>query len=183
MGRTRYGEGRLPILEPLLAHSVFALSCTVFRTAALRRSGLVDPDGQGNAIFDINLFLRLGERGEQAYYLPECLASYRIHDDRLTVSEERGGLNARLLQTFMTILERRRFSGRAETERRRHLSAAYHNYAVLCYLRRDRAGMYTYLLKSVRTRPGRWQNWAYVLLGVFPFLLRPVLVMRGARPV
>jgi glycosyltransferase involved in cell wall biosynthesis len=181
MGRTRYPEGRLPMLEPLLAHSVFALSCTVFRTAALQRSGLVDPDGQGNTIFDINLFLRLGERGEQAYYLPEPLAAYRIHEDRLTVSEERGGLNARLLETFMTVLERRRFSGRAEKERRRHLAAAYHNYGVLCYLRGDRAGMYRYLVKCLRTRPGRWQNWAYVLLGAFPIFLKPLLAFRGAR--
>jgi glycosyltransferase involved in cell wall biosynthesis len=183
MGRTRYPEGRLPILEPLLTHSVFALSCTVFRTAALQRSGLVDPDGQGNAVFDINLFLRLGERAERAYYLPESLAGYRIHGDRLTVTEERGGLNARLLETFMTILERRRFSGRAEKERRRHLSAAYHNYAVLCYLRRDRAGMYGYLFKCLRTRPGRWQSWGYLVLGTFPFLLRPLLALRGVRPI
>ncbi len=180
MGRNRYAEGRLRILEPLLQDSLFALSSTVFRAAALRRSGLVDAECQGNTIFDINLFLRLGERGEEAYYLPEPLAAYRIHDDRLTASEERGGFNARLLETFMLVLEKRRFSGRAEQERRRHLSAAYHNYAIICYLRHDRGAFYRYLQKSIRTSPRRWRNWTYLAFALFPFLIRPVFSSRVA---
>ena len=183
MGRDIYPEGRLRILEPLLKDSLFALSCTVFRTAALRRSGLVDSECHGNAVFDINLFMRLGERGEQAYYLPEPLAAYRIHDDRLSVSEERGGFNPRLLETLITVLEKRRFSGRAEKERRRQLAAAYHNYAILCYLRHDAARMYQYLWKCVSTRPGRWKNWAYLTFAVFPFLIKPVFGSRvTAKP-
>ena len=178
MGRGRYPEGRLRILEPLLRHSLFALSSTVFRTAALRGSGLVDAECHGNAVFDINLFLRLGERGAQAYYLPEALAAYRIHDDRLSVSEERGGFNPRLLETLMTVLEKRRFSGRAERERRRQLAAAYHNYAIICYLRHDTAGMYRYLWQCVTTTPGRWKNWAYLGFAVFPFLIKPVFGSR-----
>jgi glycosyltransferase involved in cell wall biosynthesis len=174
MGRGRYPGGRLRILEPLLKDSLFGLSSTVFRTAALRRSGLVDPEFHGNAIFDINVFLRLGERDEAAYYLPEPLAAYRIHDDRLSITEERGGFNPRLLETFMALLEKRRFSGVAERERRRLLSAAYHNYAIVRYLRLDRVGLYRYLGKSVRTSPGRWKNWAYVLFAVLPFLIKPV---------
>jgi glycosyltransferase involved in cell wall biosynthesis len=178
MGRDRYPEGRLPILEPLLTHSLFALSSTVFRSAALERSGLVDPGLQGNAIFDINLFLRLGERNEAAYYLPEALAAYRIHEDRLTVSEERGGLNGRLLETFIAVLEKRHFSGRAERERRRHLSAAYRNYAVICYLRHDPAGFYRHLRKCVTTSPWRYQSWASLGFAAFPFLVRPVFGSR-----
>ena len=179
MGRNRYGEGRLRILEPLLKDSLFALSSTVFRRPALQRSGLVDADCHGNTIFDINLFLRLGERDGEAYYLPEPLAAYRIHDDRLTVSEERGGFNARLLETFMRVLEHRKFSGPAERERRRHLSAAYHNYAILCYLRDDRAGMYRHLGKCITTSPGRWRNWAYLSFALCPFLIKPVFSARG----
>jgi glycosyltransferase involved in cell wall biosynthesis len=178
MGRDRYREGRLHILEPLLRDSLFALSCTVFRTATLQRSGLVDAECHGNAVFDINLFLRLGERDEAAYYLPQALAAYRIHDDRLSVTEERGGFNPRLLETLMAVLAQRRFSGRAEKERRRQLAAAYHNYAVICYLRHDTAGMYKYLWRCVSTRPGRWQNWAYVIFAVFPFLIKPVFGSR-----
>ena len=178
MGRDRYSEGRLRILEPLLTHSVFALSSTVFRTAALHGSGLVDADCHGNAVFDINVFLRLGERNAEAYYLPQPLAAYRIHDARLSVSEERGGFNPRLLETFMTVLEKRRFSGSAEKERRRLLAAAYHNYAIICYMQRDTAGMYHYLRKCITTRPGRWKNWAYLTFAVFPFLIKPVF---GAR--
>ena len=174
MGRRRYPEGRVRILEPLLKDSLFGLSSTVFRAVALRRSGLVDPEFHGNAIFDINLFLRLGERDEIAYYLPEPLAAYRIHDDRLTITEERGGFNPRLLETFMALLEKRRFSGVAERERRRLLSAVYHNYAIVRYLALDRTGLYRYLAKCLRTSPGRWKNWAYILFAIFPFLIKPV---------
>lgn len=178
MGRSRYPEGRLPILEPLLSNSLFALSSTVFRTDALRRSGLVDAECHGNAGFDINLFLRLGERQWEAYYLPDTLAAYRVHDDRLTVSEERGGFNPRLLETLMKVLEKRRFSGRAEKERRRQLAAVYHNYAITSYFRRDTTGMYRYLHKCVRTSPGRWRNWMYLTFAVFPFLIKPVFGSR-----
>lgn len=180
MGRERHPEGRLRILEPLLAHSLFALSSTVFRSSALERSGLVDPGLQGNAIFDINLFLRLGERDEVAYYIPEPLAAYRIHEERLTVSEERGGLNARLLETFIAVLEKRRFSGRAERERRRHLSAAYHNYAVICYLRNEPVRFRRFLRKCVAASPWRLQSWAYLGFAAFPFLIRPLFASRAS---
>lgn len=183
MGRDRYREGRLRILEPLLRNSLFALSSTVFRSEALRRCGLVDADCHGNAVFDINLFLRLGERDEVAYYVPEPLAAYRIHDCRLTTSEERGGFNPRLLETLMAVLEKRRFSGQAEKERRRQLSAIYHNYAIICGVRHDTLGMYRYLRKCILTRPGRWRNWLYLTLGVFPFLIKPVFGSRvGSVP-
>jgi len=179
MGRDRYLEGRLRILEPLLRDSLFGLSSTVFRTAALQRSSLVDPDCHGNAVFDINLFLRLGERGEVAYYLPEALAAYRIHDDRLSITEEREGFNPRLLETLIAILERRQFAGTAERERRRQLSAAYHNYAITCHLRHDFARMYQYMWKCIRTSPRCWRNWVYLILAAFPFLIRPAMRLRG----
>ena len=179
MGRDRHPEGRLRILEPLLRDSLFGLSSTVFRTAALRRSSLVDPDCHGNAAFDINLFLRLGERDEVGYYLPEQLAAYRIHDDRLSVTEEREGFNPRLLETLMTVLEKRRFSGTAERERRRHLSAVYHNYAILCHVRRDQRGLYRYMWKCIATSPRQWKNWGYLTLAALPFLIKPVFRLRG----
>lgn len=182
MGRDRYPEGRLRILEPLLTHSLFALSCTVFRTASLQRSGLVDPECHGNSIFDINLFLRLGERDEHAYYLPEMLADYRVHGDRLTNTEERGGFNPRLLETLMAVLEKRRFSGIAERERRRQMSAVYHNYAMVCALRHDRSGLYRYLGKCLRMRPDRWQNWGYLGFAVAPFLVKPMFGARADFP-
>ncbi|MBP1688283.1 MAG: hypothetical protein H6Q33_4426 [Deltaproteobacteria bacterium] len=178
MGRDRYPEGRLRVLGPLLKDSLFALSSTVFRTSALQRSGLVDAECHGNAVFDINLFLRLGEHNANAYYLPEPLAAYRIHDCRLTTSEERGGFNPRLLETLMVVLEKRRFSGRPETERRRQLSAVYHNYAIICYLRHDIPGMYRYLRKCMLTSPGRWRNWLYLTFAVFPCLIKPVFGSR-----
>jgi glycosyltransferase involved in cell wall biosynthesis len=180
MGRDRHPEGRLRILEPLLDHSLFALSSSVFRTAALEGSGLVDEGLQGNAIFDINLFLRLGERDECAWYLPEPLAAYRVHEDRLTESEERGGLNGRLLENFMAVLEARRFSGSAERERRRQLSAAYHNYAVIRYLQGDVRGFRRFLKKCVATSPWRLQSWAYFSFAALPFLVRPIFGSRVA---
>src|SRR5262249_1823578 len=41
-----------------------------------------------------------------------------VHDERLTITEEQGGVNPRLVRAFMALLEKRRFSGVAEQERR-----------------------------------------------------------------
>lgn len=175
MGRDRYAEGKVEILEALLTHSFFTLSSTVFRSAAVGRSSLVDADLEGNGLFDMNMFIRLGERNEPAYYLAEPLAAYRIHDFRLTVSEYGAGFNARMLETFMPLLERRRFTGKAETERRRNLASAYHNYAVVCYFRKQYRGMYRYLVRCVSENPRSWKNWAFCALGVLcPFLFTPL---------
>jgi hypothetical protein len=175
MGRDRYAQGKVEILEPLLTHSFFTLSSTVFRSDAVRRASLVDADLNGNGIFDMNMFMRLGERNEHAYYLAEPLAAYRIHDVRLTVSEYGAGFNARMLETFISLLDRRRFSGKAEVQRRRHLASAYHNYAVVCYFRKQYGGMYRYLAKCISLNPRSWENWAFGAFGVFcPFLFTPV---------
>ncbi len=178
MGRDRYPEGRLHILEPFLAHGFFTLSSTVFRASVLRRSSLVDPEYEGNFNFDINLFLRLGERNEVAYYLPEPLAAYRIHPATISASWATG-FNASVVETFMSMLEKRGFSGRAEQERKRNLSSAYHNYAIICYFKKDMRGMYRYLGKCIHENPWGWKNWMYcALVLLFPFLIKPIFKHR-----
>lgn len=177
-GKDSYPEGRLHILEPFLTHGFFTLSSTVFRTAALIRSSLVDPEYEGNFNFDINLFLRLGERNEVAYYLPEPLAAYRIHPSTISATWATG-LNASVVETFMSMLEKRRFTGKAEQERKRNLSSAYHNYAIIFYFRKDIRGMYRYLGKCIRENPRSWKNWGYcVLILFFPFLIPPIFKKR-----
>lgn len=175
MGRDGHREGPMSILEPLFGSSFFTFSSTLFRTEALSRSSFVDPEWRGNGLIDLNVFLRLGERGERAYYLPEYLAAYRIHEVRLSVTEYSEGLNGRLLEVFMGMLERRRFSGRPELERRRHLAASYHNYAIVSYFRQDWKKMYRYVGKCLLENPVSLKNWAFAgFIVFFPFLIGPV---------
>jgi glycosyltransferase involved in cell wall biosynthesis len=174
MGRERYPEGRLHILEPFLTYGFFTLSSTVFRTSVLRHVSLVDPEYEGNFNFDINLFLRLGEKTAVAYYLPEPLAAYRIHP--MTISATWAtGFNARVVETFMNMFEKRSFSGKAEQQRKRQLASAYHNYAIVSYFKKDLGAMYRYLGKCIHKNLWSWKNWVYCFFILFlPFLIKPV---------
>lgn len=182
MGRNGHPEGTLSILEPLLRTSFFTLSSTLFRTNALKRSSFVDAECRGNGLIDLNIFMRLGERGEKAYYLPTLLGAYRIHQKRLTVTEYCNGLNGNLLEVFMGMMERRRFSGQAERLRKRQLAASYHNYAIVSYFRRNWRNMYKYVGKCLRENPKSSKNWAFAVFILFlPFLITPVFRRRVAQ--
>jgi hypothetical protein len=177
MGREGHPGGRVPILEPLLEiMGFFTLSSSLFRSSAVARSGVADPECNGNGLFDLNLFIRLGDNYERAYFLPEPLAAYRIHQaTQLSGAEYAGGFRGRLVEVFVGILERRRYEGRVERARRRILAAAYHNMAIISYFRGDRRGMYRYVFRSVAENPRGWRNWCYWgLVVAAPFLIGPV---------
>jgi glycosyltransferase involved in cell wall biosynthesis len=172
--RGRYPEGKIDILNPLFSCGHSPISGTVFRLSALKESSLVDPDCEGNYPFEFNVFLRLGERGKSAYYLPRELIGFRFHQKSLRATEVTG-FNKGMVETTIKLLERRRFSGVAELRRRKALAFNYRNYAIICFVAESWRGSFRYLMRAIGLNPFSWRNWAFTFLTLFcPFLVKPV---------
>ena len=178
-GRDRFPEGRLDdLLDPLLRFGLFSISGSVFRTAALRDSALVDPDLGGSYPFEFNVFLRVAERGWPAFYTPRPLLAYRWHHDSMRAAEK-PSFHKEMTANLITLVERRRFSGPAERRRRRLLSFNHRNYAIVSYLDGARLQSYRHLARAVRLNPWSPKIWAYVFLRAFlPFLIGPLFGSR-----
>ncbi len=171
-GRTRYPDGPIPILGPLLRYGFVPISGTVFRSAALRGSGFVDQDCHGNYPFELNVFLRLGERKESAYFTRQQLLGFRIHDGALR-NTMRLRFNEHVVSTMLKLLERRRFTGRNERLRRKMVSYSSRNYAAIHLARGEMKRCYAYLLRALRLNPLSYRNWTYSFGALLlPFLLR-----------
>lgn len=176
--RTGRPEGPIPVLEPLLESGFIPISGTFFRTRALRDSGFVDEQCQGNFPFEFNLLLRLGEKGARAYYLPRVLLGFRFHDAALRVTMKPWS-NPRVLGSMIGMLERRRFSGRAERLRRSRLEQLHRGYALVRASEGDFSASRQHLLRALRLNPLRPRNWLYAGAAlVSPALLRS-FVLRG----
>ena len=185
-GRDRFPEGRLDdLLDPLLRFGLFSISGSVFRTAALRDSALVDPDLGGSYPFEFNVFLRVAERGWPAFYTPRPLLAYRWHHDSMRAAEK-PSFHKEMTANLITLVERRRFSGPAERRRRRLLSFNHRNYAIVSYLDGARLQSYRHLARAVRLNPWSPKIWAYVFLRAFlPFPDRAALRLArraGSQP-
>lgn len=177
-GRGRYPEGKIEILVPLFSYGHFPISGTLLRTSALRESSLVDADCTGNYPFEFNVFMRLGEQGKMAYYLPRELIGFRFHQRSLR-SIEATGFNKGMVETIMKLLERRRFSGLAERKRKKALAYNCRNYAIICFVNQDPRACFRYLGKALRLNPWSWRNWAYSALALIcPFLVKPLFRSR-----
>jgi glycosyltransferase involved in cell wall biosynthesis len=172
-GRGDLAEGRIDnVLELFMRHGgVFSISGAVFRTAAVREAGLVDPDCEGLYPFEYNVFMRQAERGASAYYSTRPLVAYRRHAGTMR-NYARPFFNRGMMQTLMRILERRRFSGEPERLRRRLLGAVYRNYAYILYVAGDRGACYRFLGRALRLYPRSPRTWLYALTAItVPFLI------------
>jgi glycosyltransferase involved in cell wall biosynthesis len=172
-GRGNLSEGRIHnVLALFMRHGgIFSISGTVFRTAAVREAGLVDPDCEGLYPFEYNVFLRQAERGVSAYYLPRPLVAYREHAGTMR-NYARPFFNRRMMHTLIRILERRQFSGEAERLRRRLLGAVCRNYAYIMYVAGERRTCYRFLARALRLYPFSLRTWLYAGIAiVLPFLI------------
>jgi glycosyltransferase involved in cell wall biosynthesis len=175
-GRDHLAEGRIENpLEILLAFGgIFSISGTVFRFSTVSRNGLVDPDCGGLYPFEFNVFLRQTEHLEPAYFTPRKLVAYRHHAGTMR-NYAKPFFNRSIMSTLMRLLERRKFSGRAERRRRKLLAAVYRNYAFILFVADEYAACYRYLGRSIRLYPLSRYIWAYTAVAiVFPFLIRPI---------
>jgi len=117
-GRHRYPEGRLGILEPLLAFGFFPISGTVFRASALAATGFVDPDLSGNYPFELDVLIRLGAHGKQGWFDPETRIGFCYHQDSL---RNRLWYNQSIMSNVVKLVSEYRFKGRCERLRRKFL--------------------------------------------------------------
>lgn len=177
-GRDHHRPGPLGILGPLLDSGFFPISGTVFRAAALREAGFVDPDLDGNFPFELNLLLNLGAQGFSGWFEAERLLSFRFHGESL-----RKGLwwDRRIVGNVVRLLERHRFSGRPERRRVKVLSFNLRRLAAIRLGDDDRRGSLETIARALRTNPVSWKNWLFAAAALaVPFAVRPFVRRRLA---
>ncbi len=175
-GRDKQPEGKIhDLLRVVLDTGVLSISGAVFRSAAVRRCGLVDDDMEGLYPFEFNVFLRQGENGSLAHFSRRELVEYRWHQGQQRRYEGVWSWNELQSGRFIKLLERRRYSGFAERKRRQLIAYAFRNHGYIQFVAgRWREG-YRCLAKALRLDPFGWQLWAYCGFAVcFPFLIRPI---------
>ncbi len=129
-GQEGVSAGEIVVLDRLLRTGFTPICGTCFRLSRLRESGFVDPDLGGNYPFELNVLLRLGERGLRAWYSPERRIVFRVHPGALR-NADRLMENAGVVDAMITLLGRRRFTGANERFRRRLLSRLHRARAVM----------------------------------------------------
>jgi glycosyltransferase involved in cell wall biosynthesis len=123
-GRAGRRDGVIDVLHALLFHDFTPISGTFFRLSALQDSGFVDDGCFGLYPFEPNVFLRLGDRGAKAWFCSDELMGIRFHDGAIRSNIDLLG-NIQMIDTMITLLERRRYDGRFERRRRRFLGRLY----------------------------------------------------------
>lgn len=130
-------EGWIDVLKTVLHDGLTPICGTCFRTDVLRTTGLVDPDLRGNYPFELNVLLRIGERGHRAWYSPRPSLAFRFHPDALRADAHLLE-NPAVVHSMLRLLERRRFAG-PEERRRRVLVGRLHRARAVIALRHYQA--------------------------------------------
>ncbi len=154
-------------LRVLLRHGLFSVSGAVLRSRGVQRHGLVD-DGYGGIYpFEFNVFLRLLERGDPAWYTPERLLNYRWHAQSMRHTDG-ATLTGYMVRDLVRLLDARRFDGAAERERRRLLAFNLRNLAMIELVEGRAADARRALARALRlypAAPGLWWRAVRLLLG------------------
>ncbi|NML09417.1 glycosyltransferase [Sphingobium sp. AR-3-1] len=152
-------RGRFPILDTHMASGFTPISGTVFRTAALHRSGFVDADCHGNFPFELNIFTRLGDIGAVGWFDPDVLLGFRYHAGQLRNTL---GLmaNPQVVATMLRILERRRYSGAPERRRRAIVARLHCAQADMAMARGDPVAARVALDQACAANPLSPRAWA-----------------------
>lgn len=169
-GRLGRPDGPLRILEPLMRSGFVPICGTVIRRTALCESGFVDDDCFGLWPFELNLFLRLGEREGQAWFTNEELVRYRFHQGQM---QRYQGISADPVAVGMLLhmLGRRRYTGEAERLRLRLMSMFCNFQARIAVRRGDLSSCRKSLRRAISLNPWWRQNWA---LAACAFLAPPL---------
>lgn len=166
-GRAERSTGLFPILETVLGTGFVPISGTVFRRSALCESGFVDDDCYGNFPFELNVMLRLGDRGLKGWFLDEMLLSVRYHHGSLrnTLGLMR---NSEVVATMLKLLERRSYSGSAEMRRVVLVARLHRAMAEIHLANGDVAAAKTAIATACRLRPqspNAWRLRAKLMMG------------------
>lgn len=181
-GRVGHPEGPMRILEPLLRTGFVPICGTVIRSRALEESGFVDDDCFGLWPFELNMLMRLGERGAIAWFSTETLVSYRFHPGQM---QRYQGIAADPVAVGMVlrILERRHYEGEAERLRRRLVSMFYNFQARIAVRRDDLRACRGSLRRAIRVNPLWIRHWPLAACAFLaPPLTRELVRRIDARP-
>lgn len=174
-GRRQQPEGLLDVLSHHLRSGIAPICATLIRSDTLRKSGFVDEGMTGNFPFEINVFLRLGELGTQAYYAPRKEIAFRFHPGAL----RKDGLlmrNEQVVRSMIQLFEKRSYGGDNEKRRRILLARCYRALAVIEADKQTSSEVRPLLRAAFSTRPSA-KNGFYFLLG----MISPGLVRRVAN--
>lgn len=169
-GRDGHPGGAMRVLEPLMRTGFVPICGTVIRGEALRESGFVDEDCFGLWPFEVNMLLRLGERGAVAWFCTDEMLSYRFHEGQM---QRYQGIACDPVGVGMIIriLERRRYEGEAE-RLRRYLLSMFHGFRARIAVRRgDLAACRRDVARAIRINPLWKQHWP---LAACAFLAPPL---------
>lgn len=169
-GRTGLSEGYIDVLNTHMRCGFTPISAAFFRIDALIKSGFVDSDLTGCFPFESNIFLRLGELGERAWFSPERLFRLRWHNQQMT---NWGFLSvSSIVNNTVVLFERRHFTGNNEYFRLQALGRLYRVRAFHRARERDHQGARHDALLALRTNPASLRT---VLFGS-AILLAPGLI-------
>jgi hypothetical protein len=142
----------------------------------------VDDDCFGLWPFELNMLMRLGERGALAWFATEALVSYRFHPGQM---QRYQGIAADPVAVGMVlrILERRRYEGEAEKLRKRLVSMFYNFQARIAVRRDDLRACRKSLRRAIRVNPLWSRHWPLAACAFLaPPLTPPLVRYIDARP-
>jgi cellulose synthase/poly-beta-1,6-N-acetylglucosamine synthase-like glycosyltransferase len=156
-GREGVAEGFIDVLDTHMRSGFTPISCAFFRTSALIASGFVDQDLSGCFPFESNVFLRLGERGMQAWFSPDRLFRLRWHSQQMI---NWGFLNSEtIVEATIRLFERRQFTAENERRRRQTLGRLHRVDALHRASAGDKAGARTAARAAIRANPQSVRTW------------------------
>lgn len=154
------------------------ISGTLFRRAALVRSGFADPERVGNYPFECDIFLRLGDIEAKGWFDDREMVGVRDHPRSLKSNMELMD-NPHIVTPMLEMFGRRRYTGRLERRRRILMSRLARADALIRLRRSDRAGFRRMLLRAIRENPASPRAWILSLAA----LAAPDVVRRRLPPV
>ncbi len=169
--RTGVREGPIDVLSTHMACGFTPISGAFFRVSALRDSGFVDDDMYGCVPFEINIFLRLGERGARAWFDPRRLLGFRSHSQQMQRTDYLN--NEDYVRLTIRLFERRRFRGANERRRRQALGRLYRIEALHAAHAGKNPGARGKVVRAIRINPFSVSTWLVAAtLYLAPFLAR-----------
>lgn len=147
-GRVGVKAGSFDILDRIFRLGFAPICGTVFRLSALHASGFIDDDCTGNYPFEFNVFLRLGDKHFRAWYHPEQLLAFRFHLKALRKQDKLMD-NRHVVDTMITLLERRHYTGHVESRRRILLGRLYRAKCIIELQQQDKKKSRKSILKAL----------------------------------
>lgn len=172
-GHTGVPEGEIVVLDRVLGTGFTPICGTCFRHRYIRETGLVDSDLSGNYPFELNVLLRVGERGLRAWYSPTPRVAFRMHETQMRLAD-RVYQNPAQVGAAIKLLAKRKFSGRNERRRREILGRMHRAQALIDLSARRFDAAQTEIREALRLN---WRS-KHTLVAATGILMAPAFAVR-----